>query len=186
MLALVGSIKARDDNDEKAVACAGGNIVRVLCISYSGGRQGDAMGFLKVVFATVLIAVVLFFGSAVVVGIVDSNRNDLDRKLAQKLTGIPELQKMVSSRLDGTAPLACLYLSAISYRLAEARDLGITRSTAIELANNEFLVTELIKNGFNSASVVRGVSSIVYDSPLSPQGSFDAQLDSCVNGRPRY
>lgn len=130
-------------------------------------------------------AVVLFFGSAIVVGIMDSNERDDVQKKAASLSSINTLQNMILAGLkkNKRPPLACWYIAAISFRLAEARDLKIPKPFAIDLANDQYLVEELARNGFNAKQVIGGIASQVYDSPLPPASTFDVQLEACTRGR---
>jgi hypothetical protein len=127
--------------------------------------------------------VVLFVGSAVVAGIMDSNQKHDTQEKASSLTDINVLQKMIMKNMDvrHDVPLVCWYNGAISYRLAEARDLKIEKGDAVELTNDQYLVHELVKHGFDSKAVVAGLARIVYDSPLSPSASFDAEIDACTH-----
>src|SRR6201997_2578871 len=113
----------------------------------------------------------------------DSNDRSDAKEKAQSLTSVNGLQRMIMSKMDAkdhpSAPLACWYLGAISYRLAEARDLKIGWEYAVDLSNDQYLVKALLDNGFNSKSVIRGLARVVYDSPLSPDESFDSELMAC-------
>ncbi len=133
--------------------------------------------------AVVVAAVVLFFGSAVLVGIFESQTRHEAQKKASQLTDVPKLQSMIHTTMrDGRhpkAPVVCWYLGAIGFRLAEARDLKIPVAHAIGLANDQQLVEEVAKAGFNTRHVVGGVADQVYASPLSPALTFNAQRAAC-------
>ncbi|KWB64159.1 hypothetical protein WL38_20300 [Burkholderia ubonensis] len=128
--------------------------------------------------------VVLFVGSAVIGGIMESNQRRDTREKAGSLTDVNVLQKMIMKEMDERhdVPLVCWYNGAISYRLAEARDLKIEKADAVELSNDQYLVHELVKHGFDPKAVVAGLARIVYDSPLSPTASFDAAIEACTIG----
>jgi hypothetical protein len=130
-------------------------------------------------------AVVLFVGSAMVAGIMEFNEGEDARKKSASLSSISVLQNMIlSGAKSKSVPLSCWYVGAIGFRLAEARDLKIPKAYAIDLANDEHLVGELAKSGFNAKHVIGGIATHVYDSPLPPSSTFETQLEACSRGRP--
>ena len=149
-------------------------------------EQPKRRGFIFWILVLVGLAVALFFGSAIVAGIMESNEREDVRKKATSLSSINVLQNMILSGIkkNKRPPLACWYVGAIGFRLAEARDVKIPKQYAIDLANDHYLVEELAKNGFNAKHVIGGIANQVYDSPLSPTSTFDAQLEACTRGRP--
>lgn len=126
-------------------------------------------------------ATVLFFGSAIVSGVMESNQRHADTKKAAGLTGLPALQKMMleAARKRPSTATPCWYVGAIAYRLAEARDLKIDKAFAIEASNERYLIEDLTKHGFDTHAVISGLAQRVYSSPLPPQAMFDSQVEAC-------
>lgn len=131
-------------------------------------------------------AAALFFGSAIVAGVMQGQEAHAARKKAEQLTSAGTLLGMIPPAMKKTkgVPATCWYIGAIGYRLAEARDLEIPKPYAIELANDAYLVEDLAKHGFNAKHVIGGIAAQVYDSPLSPNVTFDVQSQACAGGRP--
>lgn len=127
-------------------------------------------------------AVALFFGSAIFTGIMESRENEAVRQKAKALTSTESLLSIMLAemrRVKGR-PVLCWYIGAIGYRLAEARDLKIPMSHAVDLANEEYLVEDLAKAGFNARHVITGIALQVYDSPLPPFKTLEVQSQSCA------
>ena len=139
--------------------------------------------FWIVVFVGAVIA--LFFGTAIIAGIMESREREDVQEKTNLLSSINILQGMILSgmKTNKRPPLVCWYIGALAFRLAEARDLKISKPYAIDLTNDQYLVGELAKNGFNAKNVIGGIASQVYDSPLSPSSTFDAQIEACTRGR---
>jgi hypothetical protein len=149
-------------------------------------EQQERRGVVFWILVFVGTAIALFVGSAMVAGVVESNEHEGVRKKAVSLSPINTLQDMILSGIkkNNRPALPCWYIGAIGFRLAEARDLKIPKPYAIDLANDPHLVEELAKSGFNAKLVISGIASQVYDSPLSPATTFDAQIEACAMGRP--
>jgi hypothetical protein len=131
-------------------------------------------------------AIALFIGSAFVAGKLEQRQERAMEQKAASLTDILVLQKMIRTGMQAKGArigLPCWYLAAIGFRLAEARDLKISREDAIALSNDRYLVGELAKIGSDPKMVITGLSHRVYGSPLPPRETFDSQLEACAGNR---
>jgi hypothetical protein len=144
-----------------------------------------ARGLIFWSLAIISVVAVLFVGSAFLAAIMDVVEKSDAQEKATSLTDVSVLQNMISAGMKEATgvPLRCWYNAAIGYRLAEARDLKIERSQAVDLANDQYLVGELAREGINSKTYIAGLANIVFDSPLPPHATFDAQLEGCARSR---
>jgi hypothetical protein len=145
-------------------------------------KRQTGKGLLFWVVALAGAAVALFFGSAIVAGIMQSHQEESVRQKANSLTSTESLLGIMLAEMRRTKgrPVVCWYIGAIGYRLAEARDLEIPMSYAVDLANDEYLVEDLAKGGFNARHVITGIAMQVYDSPLPPFKTLETQSQSCA------
>lgn len=78
----------------------------------------------------------------------------------------------------------CAYLAAGAYRLAEARNLQMTREGAEAAVLAEMdIVREIMQTGSEPVYVVAGLASRVYSQSAAPDATFELEAARCMGGR---
>lgn len=148
----------------------------------SGRKRG--VGFW--VGMLLLAAVVLFVGSAVLSGISESRHQAKERELTMQLSSSGLLMSHIKDAADSKkwrADLLCYTLAGASYKLAEARALGISKAAAVDATNDPEFMRPLLEMGSNPRLVLMGLADHVYDSKAEPKMAFEARLSACGTRR---
>lgn len=138
------------------------------------------------VLGGLVLAIVLIVA---VQGYQDARQRADDREKYKKLTDTPELLRMVLAAVKPRkgaqkVPVLCAYMAAGAFRLAEARDLKMTKEGAEAAVLAEMdIVREIAKTGANPVYVIGGLASRVYKQSTSPAATFELQAYDCASGR---
>lgn len=145
----------------------------------------------KIAGGIVLAAVILFVGSAIVAGVMESEQRNADRKKVESLSSSLSLLQRINSGIaqkklakKKVPEPACWYLAAAAYRLAEARDMKLSIEVATAATDVPDLMDYIRGAGFpDTRNVVRGLAVDVYkENSLSPDGTFNERVERCASG----
>jgi hypothetical protein len=104
------------------------------------------------------------------------------RDIASKLPSDIQLMNKISEAVKGnnwSADFSCYTLAAASYKLAAARDAGLSMEEAADATNDPILMRPISESGANPRYTLLGLAKHVYDSKAPPQQAFEDRLSAC-------